>query len=59
LFWVSSYVASHFLAVASQSGANEKNYFTVYYITLNLNCEAQREILKIKNNVEDRVISQN
>ncbi len=40
LFWLSSYVDSHRLAVAPQSGA--KNYRTVYYITLNSNCDAQR-----------------
>jgi hypothetical protein len=42
LFWLSSYVTSHCLAVAAQSGAKEKNYSTVYYITLNSNCEARR-----------------
>jgi hypothetical protein len=28
--------------VAPQSGAKDQSYYTVYYITLNLNCEAQR-----------------
>jgi hypothetical protein len=41
LFCLSSYVASHLLAVATQSGAKEQFYFTVYYIALNSNCEAQ------------------
>ncbi len=36
--------------VAAQSGANENFYCTVYYITLNSNCEAQRT----SKNVEDR-----
>jgi hypothetical protein len=38
---LSSYVASHRLAVAPQSGAKQKNC-TVYYITLNSNCDTQR-----------------
>jgi hypothetical protein len=42
LFWLSSYVASHGLAVAAQSGAKEQYYCTIYYITLNSTCEAQR-----------------
>jgi len=29
LFWLISYVASHCLAVAPQSGAKQKNYCTV------------------------------
>jgi hypothetical protein len=50
LFWLSSYVTFNYLAVAPPSGA--KKYCTVYYITLNFNCEAQRAS-KIKKNVED------
>jgi len=46
LFWLSSYVTSHYLAVVPQSGAKEKLYCSVYYITLNSHCEAQ-EHLKI------------
>ncbi len=42
LFWLSSYVASHCFAVAQQSGAKEQFYCTVYYITLNSNCESER-----------------
>ncbi len=42
LFRLSSYVASHCLAVAPQSGAKQFFYCTVYYITLNSNCEAKR-----------------
>jgi hypothetical protein len=41
LFWLSSYVASHHLAVALQTVAKGKVYCTVYSITLNSNCEAQ------------------
>jgi hypothetical protein len=41
LFWLSSYVTSHLLAVTPQSGAKDQFYCTVYYITLNTNCEAQ------------------
>jgi hypothetical protein len=40
LFWLSSYFTSHCLAVVPQSGAKE--HCTVYYIAVNLNCEAQR-----------------
>jgi hypothetical protein len=36
------------LAVAPQSGAKDQFYFTVYYITLNSNCEAQRVSKKLK-----------
>jgi hypothetical protein len=52
-----SYVASHCFAVA-QSGAKQNFYCTVYYITLNLNCEAQRAYKNLKKIVEDRVGSQ-
>jgi hypothetical protein len=45
--------------VAPQSGAIEKFYFTVYYITLNSNCEVQRVSKNLKSIVEDRVKSQN
>jgi hypothetical protein len=40
-----------------QSGAKQIFYCTVYYITLNSNCEAQRASKKLKN-VEDRVTGQ-
>ncbi len=40
LFWLSSYVPRYPLPVA-QSGAKDQLYCTVYYITLNSNCEAQ------------------
>jgi hypothetical protein len=46
LFWLSSNVASHHLAVAPQCDAKDKFYFTVYYITLNSNLKL-REHLKI------------
>jgi len=42
LFWWSNYVISHHLVVMPQSGAKEQVYCTVYYITLNSNCEANR-----------------
>ena len=58
LFWLSSYVASHCIAVAPQSGAKQIFYCTVYYITLNSNCEAQRASKNLKKIVVDRVGSQ-
>ncbi len=42
LFWFSSYVGSHHLAVAPQSSAKDEFYSTLYYITLNPNCVSQR-----------------
>jgi hypothetical protein len=39
LFWLSINVDSDHLAVALQSGAKDPFYCTVYYITLNSNCE--------------------
>jgi hypothetical protein len=45
--------------VAPQSGAKEIFNCTVYYITLNSNCEAQRASKNLKKNVEARVRSQN
>ncbi len=42
LIGLGSYVASHCLAVAPQSGGKQSFYCTVYYITLNSNYEAQR-----------------
>jgi hypothetical protein len=44
--------------VVPQSGAKQIFYCTVYYITLNSNCEAQRALKKLKKIVEDRVGSQ-
>ncbi len=41
LFWLSSYIASLCLALVPQSGANNRFYCTVYYITLSSNCEAR------------------
>jgi hypothetical protein len=58
MFWLSSYVASHCLAVVPQSGAKQIFYCTVYYITLNQNCEARRAYKNLKKIVEDRVRSQ-
>jgi hypothetical protein len=51
LFWLSSYVASHCLAAAPQSGAKQNFYCTVYNVTLNLNCEAQRASTNLKKNI--------
>jgi hypothetical protein len=48
LFWLSSYVTSHCLAVVPQSGAKQNVYCTFYYITLNSNCEAQRASKNLK-----------
>jgi hypothetical protein len=47
---LSSYVASHCSMVAPQSGAKQLFYCTVYYITLNSNCEAQRASKNLKKN---------
>ncbi len=44
LYLLSSYVSGHCLVVASQSGAKVTFYCTVYYTTLNSNCEAQRAL---------------
>ncbi len=40
LIWLSSYVASHYLAVAPQSGAEDPFDCPVFCINLNSNCEA-------------------
>jgi hypothetical protein len=56
LFWLSIYAC---LAVAPHSGAKEQFYCTVYYITLNSNCEVQRASKNMKKIVEDRVRTQN
>jgi hypothetical protein len=53
LFWFSSYVTSHCLAAAPQSGAKAKFYCTVYYTTLDSNCEAQRASKNLKKIVEE------
>jgi hypothetical protein len=58
LFWLSGYVASHYLAVAPQSGAKQNFYCNVCYLALNSNCEAQRASKNLKKIVEDRVRSQ-
>jgi len=52
LFWLSNYVASHCLAVAPQSGANEKFSRSVYSISINSSCEAQRASKNLKK-IED------
>jgi hypothetical protein len=54
LFWLSSYVTSRCLAAAPQSGEKQNVYCTVYYITLNSNCEPQRASRNLKKIVEDR-----
>jgi hypothetical protein len=44
----------------AQSGAKGQFYCSVYYITLNSNCEAQGVLKNLKKKiVEDRVICQN
>ncbi len=48
LVLVDSYVASHCLAVTPQSSAKQIFYCTVYYMTLNSNCEVQRESKNLK-----------
>jgi hypothetical protein len=48
LFWLSSNVASHCLALEPQSGAKQNFYCTVYCITLNSNCKAQRASKNLK-----------
>jgi hypothetical protein len=58
LFWLSSYVASHYLAMVPQSSAKCQFYSTVYYIALNSNCEAQRVSKNLKNIAQDRVKGQ-
>jgi len=45
---LSSYVASHRLAVATQSGAKDQFYGTVYYITLNPICVAPKVSKNLK-----------
>jgi hypothetical protein len=45
--------------VAPQTGAKGKFSFTVYYITLNSNCDAQRAFKNLIEVVEERVRSQN
>jgi hypothetical protein len=59
LFWLSSYVASHYLAVAPQSGAKEIFLGAVNYISSNSNCKVQRASKNLKKIVEDRDRSQN
>jgi len=44
--------------VALQSGAKQNVYCTVYTITLNSNCEAERASKNLKKDVEDSVGSQ-
>jgi hypothetical protein len=59
LFWLSSYVTSHHLAVAPLLGAKDQFYCTIYYITLNSNCEAWGVFKNLKLIVEDRARCQN
>ncbi len=44
--------------MAPQSGGKQKFYCTVYYITLNSNCKAQRASKNFKIIVKERVGSQ-
>jgi hypothetical protein len=45
--------------MASQSGAKEQFYWTVYNVTLNSNCEAQRVSKNLKKTEIDSVSNQN
>jgi hypothetical protein len=47
---LSSYVASHCLAVFLHSGAKQNYYCTVYYTTLNSNDEAQKAPKNLEKN---------
>ncbi len=47
------------MTVAPQSGTKDQFYFTVYYITLNSNCEAQGVSKNLETIVVDIVRSQN
>jgi hypothetical protein len=51
VFWFSSHVASHHLAVALQSCAKDQFHCTVDYTTLYSNCEAQKLAKNRKNNL--------
>jgi hypothetical protein len=42
------------LAVVLQSGAKDQFYCTVYYVTLNSNCEAQGVSKNLKKIVEEK-----
>jgi len=55
---LSNYVTIHCLAESPQSGAKQIFYCTIYYKTLNSNCEAQRAYKNLKQIVEDIVRSQ-
>ena len=59
LFWLSCYVAGHCSAVAPQSGAKQFFYCTVYYITLNSNCEAQRPSKKLEKELRKIEVKNN
>jgi hypothetical protein len=48
LFWLISNVASLHLAVVPQLGDKDQFYCTVYYMTLNSNCQAHRVFKKWK-----------
>jgi hypothetical protein len=58
LYWLNHYITSRHLAVAPQSGAKYQFYRTVYYITLNSNCEARRISKNLEKILDDRVKSQ-
>ncbi len=50
LVFLSSCVASHHLILAPQSSTKDQFNYTVYSITLNSKCEAQRVSKNLKNN---------
>ncbi len=49
LLWLSSYIASHHLAVVLQFGSKDTFQQTIYYVTLKSNCEA----LRVSKNLEE------
>jgi hypothetical protein len=51
LLWLSSYVASHQLAIVPQTGARYQFYCAFYYLTLNSNCGPLRESKNLKKNI--------
>ncbi len=62
LVWLSSYVTRLCLAVVPQSGAKENFYCTVYYITLNSNCDIREHLKNWKKirrkNIEAKINAQ-
>jgi hypothetical protein len=55
MFWLSSYITSHHIAVGSQSGSKDQFNCTVYCLTLNSNSEAEREPKNGKIGLESKI----